>query len=393
MKNNIENYDKIYLDDFYWVVHFTESYEKFLPSIIESVKKYSNRKCILYSINYTPKIKDEITKKTNQFIFREIEIPKGNLSFWGRDFNVLTSKPKILIDVLDNFENTKFVHIDIDIYLTNNSDSISKYFGELENYPLANSHIHDVILMSNLIQGEEWTSTLHILLREEGIYGDPIFPRRKCNIILFDKRSRWFFLDQMKMYEKYYDSKVPGILGLHDEDTFNAVLTKNKLTKSLPLLDIEENYNLSIEKIYNYSYSIITQSISPNVLLPKTLNDFLFFHGFKNIQDYNRIKNEYGNDVLDFDEISITYRDNTLLLSKTKKFDIKKNIDLVDFTVKTLNDDEIIVLRDQKIKEYSLFYISDFGLEKGTYCLEVYNKSNGLKIYHNYFEVLNTDFE
>ena len=48
------HYNKKIVEDFLWVVHFSENYESLLPYLINSIKKYSNRKCLLYSINYNP---------------------------------------------------------------------------------------------------------------------------------------------------------------------------------------------------------------------------------------------------------------------------------------------------------------------------------------------------
>ena len=42
-------YDKKLVDDFVWVAHFSMNYETLIPFLIESIKKYSNRKCIFYT--------------------------------------------------------------------------------------------------------------------------------------------------------------------------------------------------------------------------------------------------------------------------------------------------------------------------------------------------------
>jgi hypothetical protein len=380
-------YDKKIIDDFYWVIHFSENYEKFLPSILESIKKYSNRKCILYSINYFPKIAFELQYNSDQFLFKRIDIPKGNIDYRGRDFNILTSKPLILLDVINSFPGKKFVHIDMDIYLTTNSDNIVKYFNYLDEYPLANSHVHDVIYTSNVIPGEEWTSTLHVLLREEKITNDPIFPRRKCNIIVFDERSKWFFQEQMSLYEKYINSNIPGILYLHDEDTFNSILAKYGLHKSLPLLDIEETHDINIEKINEYSYSKITTWLSPSLVRPESVNDFLFFHGFKDPLDYEKIANTYGNKVLDCEELIIKYQNNTLLFEKNTFLTTKKDVGIVDFVIKDLIGNEIFRLGNQNLLQYWVFYISNFYLSEGKYILEVYKKEDNHKIFTDYFQV------
>lgn len=380
-------YNKELLDDFCWVVHFSENYEKLIPALIRSIKKYSNRKCIFYTINYFPSLAFQTQYFSDQFIFKEIKIPNGKLDGQGRDFNIMTSKPKILLDAIKSFPEKKFVHLDTDIYLTTNSDNICQFFETLEDYPLANSHVHDVIFISNIVPTEEWTSSLHVLLKAEDIEQDPIYPRRKCNVIVFDERSEWFFTEQMNLYEKYGDSNIPGILAIYDEDTFNALLAKYRLTKSLPLVDIEESYNLNIDKIHNYSYNIITKNISPNLIPPSTLNDFLFFHGFKNVEDYFKIENEYGNTVLDCEEMVVTYKDNTLFFEKNSFLTTKNNNGLVDFVVSDINRNVLFKLENQDLNAYWLFYISNLYLHQGSYFIEIYRKENNHKIFNSILKV------
>lgn len=380
-------YDKKIVEDFYWVVHFSENYEKYIPHLIDSIKKFSNRKCVFYSINYFPKIALETQYQSEQFLFKRLDIPKGKIDSLGKDFNIMTLKPKVLLDAIKSFPNKKFVHIDTDIYFTTNSDGISKHFQSLENYPLANSHVHDVIFVRNVVPGEEWTSSLHVLMREEKIDKSLIYPRRKCNVILFDEKSEWFFEEQIKLYEKYRDSDVPGILSIYDEDTFNAILAKYELPKSLPLIDIEESHNLSMDKIHNYSYSIITKHISPNLIGPKTINDFLFFHGFKNVIDYEKIEQDYGKSVLSSDDIVVYYSNNSLFFEKNSFLTDKKDISIVNFVVKNLVGDVLFELNDQELNKFWFFYINNFNLERGIYVIEIYKKDNNQKIYGDLIEI------
>lgn len=377
--------NKELIDDFYWVVHFSENYEKYLPHLMRSIKKYSNRKCIFYSINYFPKVGLEY--QTNQFIFKRIDIPKGEVDEMGKDFNIMTSKPKILLDAIKTFPDKKFVHIDTDIYLTTNSDDISNHFKNLENYPLANSHVHDVIFVRNVKPEEEWTSSLHVLLDAEKIENEPIFPRRKCNIILFDKRSKWFFEEQMGLYEKYRNSNIPGILSIYDEDTFNALLAKYELPKSLPLVDIEESYNLSTEKIFNYSYSIITKNLSPKLVAPTTLNEFLFFHGFKNVEDYLKIENDYDKSVISSDEFFIYHSKDKIFFEKNSFLTDKKNLGFVNFIIKNNKKEILHRLDNQDINAFWIFYLIDIQLNKGTYLIEIYKKEDGHKVYSDFIKI------
>lgn len=379
-------FDKKYSEDFYWVAGFTENYSDLIYHLMSSMNKYSNRKCVLYTINFDYKVPDEFFA-SEQFILRRIEIPFGIKDFRGRDQNILNLKPKLMIDIINTIPNKKYVFIDTDIYLTTTSDDITKYFVNLDHYPLINSHVHDVILLSGYYD-QPWTSSLHLLLKELDVQKEPVAPRRKTNVVIFDERSKWFFEKQIEIYNEHKDKDIPALFALHDEDTANAILTMNDYYKCLPLVDIEESTNLDINKFHNYSYNIVTDWVSPFVHLPSTVNDILFFHGFKNKDDFERIKNDYGNTVLDCEELVITYKDLSLIIEKNSFLTSKKNIGLVDFVIKDSESNILFIMENQNLMQYWYFFISDFKLNKGFYYLEIIKKDNNHKIFRNVFEVL-----
>jgi len=378
------HFDKVLLDDFIWVVYFTKNYENIVKYLMESIKKYSNRKCILYSINYDPDFVHKTQYISEQFIFKRYDIEQGPLDYRGRDFNVLTCKPKILMDAIESFPNQNLVFIDSDILLTTNSDNINQYFIDLENYPLVNSHIHDRILISGIFEEEKWTDSLKILFDAEDLYKTPIFPRRKANIIVFNKNSKWFFEEQIKLYTKYFNSDHKGILSLHDEDICNFLLAKYNLTKSLPLLDIEESYDLDMEKFKKYSYNMT--GISEFVTLPKSVNDILFFHEFKTTEDLDEVNKKYGNSVISQEEIIIEYYDNTIFFIKNTFLTEKPTINLVDFIIKNEDNTLVFNLENQQIKNYWTFYVSNIYLDLNKiYILEIHNKVTNHIIFKNNF--------
>lgn len=376
-------YDKKIMDDFMWVVHFSEKYESLIPFLINSIKKYSNRKCVLYTINYSPSLNIKTQLESDQFIFRRIDIPKGRIDDMGRDINIMCSKPLILMDAIKNFKGKKFVHIDSDVYLTTNSDDISKFFPKLESYPLINSHIHDIVYLANIVPGEEWSSPLHILMRELSITCEAVAPRRKCNIIVFDERSEWFFNEQMEIYYKFIDSGIPGILSIFDEDTANALLTKYGLTKSLPIVDIEECHNIKMEKFSDLNHPFHMTEISSFVELPKNYNDVLFFHNLKNSSDFEKVEMDYNNSVLDCEEILVYYKNNTIFFEKNSFLDTKNINEPVDFIIKNKSGITIEKLSNQSLQGYWLFYISDVYLVDEYYHVEIIKTNSKQKIYNN----------
>lgn len=375
-------YDKVMVNDFYWVTSFTKSYENLFKNLLESIKKYSNRKCIIYSINYDYQLSN-YDLSNEQFIVRRIDIPEGDKDIRGRDNNIISSKPLINIDLINSFPNKKFVCIDSDIYLTVNSDNIEKYFNELENYPLINSHIHDVFYLPNITEGEEWSSPLHILKNEMEVTNE-IFPRRKTNVMIFDSKSEWFFKEQMEIYQKYKGVK-PGILLFHDEDTANAILCKYNLTKTLPLLDIEEVSDVDLNIFNNYTYS--HTPISELVILPKNHNEVLFFHAIKSQEHYDNLNQNYNNNVIDSEEMVVSYLNQTLLFEKNSFMATKKVEKIVDFVICELNGNEIFRLREQSFYDYWYFYLSDIFLEPKKYSIKIYETNTNKCIFNDILQV------
>jgi hypothetical protein len=376
-------YDKKYVDDFYWVFGFTENYSESVKYLMESIHYYSNRKCIIYGINFDYKIPDKFLTST-QFIFRRINIEEGPKDYRGRDENIISCKPKLMIDVIEQFPDSKFIFIDSDIYLTTSADDISKYFNNLTTYPLINSHIHDVVYYSGLIEGEEWTSTAHILAKKVGVE-ICVFPRRKTNIMLFDKNSKWFFQEQIDMYEKYKNTEV-GIFKLHDEDSANVILSKYKLYDCLHLCDIENCDDIEIDTITDMNNSFHMTQISPRVRLPQNQNDIAVFHGMKNVESFKKIQKNYGNKVLDCEEVVIYYVDNTLFFEKNSFLTTKNLHGEFDFILKNKEGEIVQRLNNQILMNYWTFYISNVFLSEGDYSVEIIQTHTGNKIYNNVYK-------
>ena len=376
-------YDKKYVDDFYWVFGFTENYSETVKYLMDSIHFYSNRKCIIYSINFDYRIPDKFLTST-QFIFRRINIEEGPKDYRGRDENIISCKPKLMIDVIEQFPDSKFIFIDSDIYLTTSADDISKYFNNLTTYPLINSHIHDVVYYSGLIEGEEWTSTAHILAKKVGVE-ICVFPRRKTNIMLFDKNSKWFFQEQIDMYEKYKNTEV-GIFKLHDEDSANVILSKYKLYDCLHLCDIENCDDIEIDTITDMNNSFHMTQISPRVRLPQNQNDIAVFHGMKNVESFKKIQKNYGNKVLDCEEVVIYYVDNTLFFEKNSFLTTKNLHGEFDFILKNKEGEIVQRLNNQILMNYWTFYISNVFLSEGDYSVEIIQTHTGNKIYNNVYK-------
>lgn len=387
LKNNsIEvNPSKVILNDFKWITYFSENYEDLVVYLIESVQKYSNRKLILFTINYEPteEFKNKFNSKQIEFV--RFDINKGPIDFRGRDFNILSSKPLICLEALKLFPDDKFVYIDTDVYCTVNCDRIHDKLHEIENYPLFNSHTHDVIYISNILENEEWTDTVQHILNEFGISNDRIFPRRKANLFLFDQKCYLFFREQMILFDELFLRNKIHILALHDEDLANVILTKNKNYNCLPLVDIEESYELNLNKIEEYSFSMSENSA--NLIVPKSINDFIIFHGFKKNEDYIEIKKSYTPHILKQDDFIIEYKNHTLTFYKNNFLNQKVIENSVDFIIEDQVGNQIIKLSNQQIFNFFLFYISNLYLENGYYKITIQECNSHDIIYNNYIKI------
>lgn len=373
-------YDKKFLEDFYWVFGFTENYSDTIPFLLESLHKYSTRKCIIYPINFDYDLPKKFLT-SNQFIIRKIYVEEGKKDSRGRDENIISSKPKLMIDVVDLYPEKKFIFIDSDVYLTASADDISKYFDILENYPLINSHTHDRLYLRGLIEGEEWTSTVDILAKKANVEVK-VYPRRKTNVIMFDRNSKWFFEEQIEMYGKYKDTE-PGILSLHDEDSANVILSKYDLQKCLHLCDIEETNDIEMSKFTDLNHPFHFTGLSSFLKLPKNQNDIVVFHGLKDEKRFKGIQKVYGNKVLDCEEIQIKYENNTILFEKNSFLDTKSIEEPVDFIIKNKSGDVVSFLPNQNLLNYWIFYISDIFLDDEYYHIEIVKSYSKQKIYNN----------
>lgn len=373
------------LNDFYWVTYCTENYEELLLNLLKSIKNYSNRKIIVFTINYDFDLNKHIYYDNSQFEFIKYKMERGDKDERGRDFNIMCFKPKICSEVIKKLPNQKFIYIDTDIHFTTNSDNLGKFLEKIEHYPLLNSHIHDVIFTSGLVEDEDWSDSIQLIMNESKIDQPRLYPRRKANVICFDRNNDWFFKEQIKLFDFMKSINKLHLLKIYDEDLANVILTKYGLTKVLPLVDIEENYEISLDNLKNYSYSMT--SISPNVQLPQNTNEIYFFHGFKKNEDYEKINQNYGSSVLKKDDILINYENRTILFQKNNFLIGKKINNLVRFVVENKHGNFITELGDQRIFDYSLFYISDVNLMSGNYILKIIEQDSQKLIYSNFFEV------
>ena len=317
---------KVLLEDFYWVVYFDKKYEPVAKQMLNTISMFSNRKCIIYSINYELDVTKDLELNKEQFISVPFYIYKDD----NQDIDLLRNiKPFCLKDSCERYPNTNFVYIDTDCFLTVTADYVADYVSKLKNYPLINLNLYDSVFHTNFFGDGKPLHGLQVLSDTLNI-PISVYPRRKANVIVYNSNHYNFFSEATEIYEKYKNTR-PGIFALHDEDNFNILLSKYNYTESLPTVDIEETNKLYLEKYNEYGAS---NCFSSQRLLPKHTNDIYCFHRVKSIKEFHDIKENYLNDVLAHDELYLSQKENDDLVLSRKNFMSEKQFsELVNINI------------------------------------------------------------
>ena len=371
-------YNKTLVKDFYWVTCFTENYTSIGENMLRSIVRHSNRPCLVYTVNFDWAIPDDLLA-SEQFLVRRFDLTKDKMNRLDRN-SYMNAKPLYLIDAIDFLPDAKFIYVDADSSITASADQLRDKFSDLDNYPLINSHTHDDILVR--VNGE-WINSLQILLSQMNVERTA-YPRRKCNLMLFDSRSLWFFKEQIGLFDEHIDSQ-PNIFALHDEDSANAILSKYRLTKGLPVIDIEEVWDLDLSKYSSYSYSVSENS--KNSILPTGPNQVAIFHQLKSQEAFDQINNYYGKSVICQDEIIIKYENSSFIWQRNVP-EVKSKIpELLDFIIYGETGNQIFKLENQRFRDYWVFCVWNLPLNPGLYPTQIVDSNSGRILYSEILQI------
>jgi len=350
IQDNLFYNKKVLLEDFYWVVYFDEKYEHIAKEMLSTISLFSNRKCIIYSLNYNLDVTKDLELNKEQFISVPFYIFKDD----EQDINLLRNiKPFCLKDSCERYPNTNFVYIDTDCFLTVTADHIVNYIPRLQNHPLINLNLYDSIYHTNFFGDGKPLHGLQVLSDALNI---PIrvYPRRKANVIVYNSNHHNFFSEAIDLYQTHKNTK-PGIFALHDEDAFNILLSKYNYIESLPTIDIEETNKLYIEKYNEYGAS---NCFSAQKQLPKHTNDIYCFHRVKSVPEFKDIKENYLKTVLSHDELYLTLdKNNELILSRKNFMPEKQFSQFVNIDVYNKHGKLLANLSKAEIFKYFHFYV------------------------------------
>lgn len=350
IQDNLFYNKKVLLEDFYWVVYFDKKYEHIAKEMLNTISLFSNRKCIIYSLNYDLDVTKDLELNKEQFISVPFYIFKNA----EQDINLLRNiKPFCLKDSCERYPNTNFVYIDTDCFLTVTADDVVNYIPKLKNHPLINLNLYDSVFHTNFLGDGKVLHGLQVL---SDVLNVPIriYPRRKANVIVYNSNHHNFFSEAIELYRTHKNTK-PGIFALHDEDAFNILLSKYNYTESLPTIDIEETNRLYIEKYNEYGAS---NSFSTQKKLPTHINDIYCFHRIKSVPEFKDIKENYLKTVIAHDELYLTLNDDGALMLSRKSFMTEKSFSKsVDIKIYDKKRNLLMSSEEQQIFQYFHLYV------------------------------------
>tara|TARA_R110000868_G_scaffold395570_1_gene667362 strand:- start:6117 stop:7640 length:1524 start_codon:yes stop_codon:yes gene_type:complete len=350
IQDNLFYNKKVLLEDFYWVVYFDKKYEHIAKEMLNTISLFSNRKCIIYSLNYDLDVTKDLELNKEQFISVPFYIFKND----EQDINLLRNiKPFCLKDSCERYPNANFVYIDTDCFLTVTADDVVNYIPKLKNHPLINLNLYDSVFHTNFLGDGKILHGLQVL---SDVLSIPIrvYPRRKANVIVYNSNHHNFFSEAIELYRTHKNTK-PGIFALHDEDAFNILLSKYNYTESLPTIDIEETNRLYIEKYNEYGAS---NSFSTQKKLPTHINDIYCFHRIKSVPEFKDIKENYLKTVIAHDELYLTLNDDGALMLSRKSFMTEKSFSKsVDIKIYDKKRNLLMSSEEQQIFQYFHLYV------------------------------------
>ena len=350
IQDNLFYNKKVLLEDFYWVVYFDKKYEHIAKEMLNTISLFSNRKCIIYSLNYDLDVTKDLELNKEQFSC----VPYYIFEDQNNDNDLLKNiKSFCLKDSCERYPNTNFVYIDTDCFLTVTADHVANYVSKLENHPLININLYDSIFHTNFFGDGQPLHGLQVLSDALNI-PITVYPRRKSNVIVYNSTHHNFFSEAVELYQTHKNTR-PGIFALHDEDAFNILLSKYNYTDSLPTIDIEETNRLYIEKYNEYGAS---NSFSTQKKLPTHINDIYCFHRIKSVPEFKDIKENYLKTVIAHDELYLTLNDDRALMLSRKSFMTEKSFSKsVDIKIYDKKGNLLMSSEAQQIFQYFHLYV------------------------------------
>lgn len=264
----IDNIGKIYKNDFVFVTAGNLEYMPVIEQLVKSLMLFSNRKIIVYGVScYAPFNYPNMIKK----IINPENISKHDKWYWKQYACIESTN--------EYFEN--FVWIDGDTIANYNIDNISKYFGNIENYPIPDIHRQEEFFGSYNGVSQSFNEELckKYLVKKSRPFAHICF-------YVYNKKCKWWFDEIIEIYRNNLD-EYGKLFIWNDEGIDNFLRWKYNFKKYLPL----SNFDTSA---YDGDFGNMNS----------TLNDFLTFWNEPGPKNFNRI---YGYQYIPKDKSDIIY--------------------------------------------------------------------------------------
>lgn len=268
-------------NDFVYVTCGDLYYMDLIEKLVISLLNVSKQKIIVYGINC------KIPFDYPNLIKREFNTPvktPHDKWFW---------KQQVCIESLkENYNN--YVWLDGDIIANFNIDTISKYFSEIENYPIGEIHVQDEQIYNrngNIeLLGEK-------ICEHFGINRKILKKDLHACFFVYNQNCKWFFEEIIDTYHSIYDQGLyDKLLGWNDESLHNFMHSKYGFTKTLPLSNLallcDHNKYNSNPKVLRIFYGYWNEDAPNNFgelfgwsYVPENKEQILYFHENKNLED------------------------------------------------------------------------------------------------------------
>jgi FkbM family methyltransferase len=224
----------------------------------------------------------------------------------------------------ENYEY--FVWIDGDVVVNYNIDTIQKYFPQIENYPISDTHIQDEFFGFSIEDGVSKSQLFNERLSTEMNITRANPPVMHVCMYIFNKRCDWWFEEIIKTYNSIDLSRYKTLLLWNDEGIDNLLRWKYGYKKHLPVSNFDTS---SYDGDYGYSNA--------------TLRHFYKFWNEEGPQNFNRI---YGWEFIPKDKSTILY------------FHGNKDLKVADKMIEFIK-----MKRDNSFYDSHYFYTDEYTVE------------------------------
>jgi len=264
-------------------------YKDLMHICADSLQRFSKHEFVVYGYDW-----DVDFEYTSMHKRRISTTSIGTLQD-GRQIGSFSAKVVACLGALDNFDADAYVWVDADSFVSATIDNIESYVDKLEDFPLINSHLFDIMIDTLEGSRHDRGQRINNLL---GDYPRTVFPWLHTCLFMFDARSRWFFndvLDSIAIIAKATNFSY----AIADEAIFNVLMWKHKKTSHMDVHDYDVYYPkfMDVYKtdkwLSGYSDYMPNAGISKSTVLPRQKANVYMFHGNKDTKESQRMYDAY----------------------------------------------------------------------------------------------------